>query len=327
MHSTCIPAAAETVSCRLAADTLDYEAGKRMRFLPVTLDNMPAVYFLLMQEKGRTTDFSFGGLAMWVDYFNYEYCIVRDTLFIKGVLEDDRSVVAFSLPVGTLPLRRAVNMLAGYCDARGLQLEFSAVPEYALEGFSQLRPRRIIELTDWGDYLYEAEKLATLSGKKMSKKRNHVNRFMSLYEGRWNFEPLTDDNCSEALAFMDIFDREGDDTRQARDERELTRRMLERFDILSEFVEGGVLRVDGKVCAFTLGDIKGDTLFIHIEKATRAVEGSYETINKLFAARMLDEHPELRYINREDDAGDEGLRLAKRSYHPVEMLRKFNIVF
>ena len=92
-------------------------------------------------------------------------------------------------------------------------------------------------------------------------------------------------------------------------------------------MHGAILMAEGKPCAVTVGDVKGDTLFVHIEKALREFPGSYEMINKAFAARMLELHPALRYVNREDDAGDEGLRQAKESYHPVDILKKYNVIF
>ena len=92
-------------------------------------------------------------------------------------------------------------------------------------------------------------------------------------------------------------------------------------------LEGIILESGGRTVGFSIGDIKGDTLYVHIEKATRNTNGSYEAVNKAFASRMLELHPELVYVNREDDGGDEGLRQAKRSYHPIEVLKKYNIVF
>lgn len=305
----------------------DIALGRHLRFSPVTAESMDTIVSFLNREKGRTTDFSFGGFFMWVDYFKYSYCIHENTLFIMGVLENNRAVAAFSLPIGELPLRRAVDMLRGYCMAHGLNLEFSAVPEYALEEFHSLAPTEIAELEAWGDYLYDAQKLATLSGKKMSKKRNHVNRFMSLYDGRWAFEPLTSDNYQEALSFLDVYAAQADKTPEALDELQLNRILFADFPAISKYVEGALLKVDGKVCAVTLGDIKGDTLFVHIEKALREIDGSYEAVNKLFAEHICAAHTEILYINREDDAGDEGLRNAKRSYHPLTVLKKYNIRF
>lgn len=287
---------------------------------------MPLIWNYLKRETGRTTDFSYGGLLMWVNYFKYEFAIVNDTLFIKGVLENHRDIPAFSLPIGKMTLPESVAMIRDYCNRHGILAELSAVPEYAVPELEKLGPSKIEELSDWADYLYDAETLATLRGKKMSKKRNHVNKFDSLYPG-WSIEKITRENVREAMIFMDKFDLEGDSGQMAVDERKLTRELLayvEKGDLIEK---GAILKVGGEVAGFTLGDVKGDTLFVHVEKCTRQFEGSYEKINKEFAAMMMAQYPEIKYINREDDAGDPGLRFAKESYHPVEMLRKYNVRF
>ncbi|MDE7159563.1 MAG: phosphatidylglycerol lysyltransferase domain-containing protein [Muribaculaceae bacterium] len=295
-------------------------------FSPVTHEAMAEIWPILEKEAGRTTDFSYGGLLMWVDYFKYEYAIVNDTLFIKGLVENDVTTPAFSLPVGGMPLADSVAMVRDYCRREGIVCEFSAVPEYAMPQMRALGPVREEELTDWADYLYEAAPLATLSGKKMAKKRNHVNKFLATNPD-WELVELTPANVSEAREFMDVFDLEGDATPMAVEERKLTRMLIDRVAEGDRYLRGALLKTAGKVCAFTIGDIKGDTLFVHVEKATRAVDGSYEMINKAFAEAVCGKHPEVKYINREDDAGDEGLRKAKESYKPVEMLRKYNVVF
>lgn len=295
-------------------------------FKPVTSESMKEIWPILKLEKGRTTDFSYAGILMWVDYFKYEYVIYDDTLFIKGVVESDLSVPAFSLPVGKLSLKDSVELLKEYCDTHNLDLEFSAVPEYTLAEMKELNPKRIEPLADWGDYLYNAQPLSTLVGKKMSKKRNHVNQFIRTYP-EWRAEIMTSVNADDAMNFMDVFDLEGDTTEMAKAERELSRRLISLLKAGDKNLEGMILYVDGKVAAYTIGDVKGDTLFVHVEKATRSVNSSYEMINYIFAKAMTEKHPEIQFINREDDSGDLGLRMAKESYHPVEILKKYNIVF
>lgn len=299
----------------------------KLLFRKITPEDMPRIWNILKEEKGRTTDFSYGGLLMWVDYFHYEFAIVNDTLFIKGRVESDISKIAFSLPVGKLPLPLCVNVLKEYCKSHNLPLILSAVPEYAIGDITLLSPSKIEQLSDWGDYLYSAQTLATLSGKKMSKKRNHVNQFINKYQD-YKFEKLTLENVDEIMDFMDIIDSEGDNSEMAIIERNLNRKMLNIIKSSDENLIGALLRDNtGKILAFTIGDIKGDTLFIHIEKASREVAGGFEMINKCFAEEMLRLHPEIEYINREDDSGDEGLRRAKESYHPLEILQKYNVVF
>lgn len=301
-------------------------AGNLPEFQPVTAESMKLIMPFLEAEQGRTTDFSFGGLLMWVDYFKYEFCIYRNTLFIKGLVEDNTSLPAFSLPVGNLSLSESVSLLSEYCRQRNIRLEFSAVPEHAVAEFAALDPVRVQELEAWGDYLYDIDSLSQLSGKKMAKKRNHVNRFIA-DNPEWRVEPLVPQNVDMALLLMDVYDKEADGAPMEGIESCLSRKML---GLISDGItgfEGALLISAGRPVAFTIGDVKGDTLFVHIEKAARSVAGSYEMINKCFAQMMKEKYPELRYVNREDDSGDEGLRQAKLSYRPLTVLRKFNIIF
>ena len=83
---------------------------------------------------------------------------------------------------------------------------------------------------------------------------------------------------------------------------------------------GGVLRVNGNVVAFALGEPAcEDTFVVHIEKAYSEVEGAYTMINQLFVEHACKGY---QYVNREDDAGVEGLRKAKLSYKPALLLKK-----
>ena len=298
-----------------------------LEFKKITHRDMPLIWKYLEMEKGRTTDFSYAGLFMWVDLFKYEFAVYKNTLFIKGVVENDRSLPAFSLPVGSLPLKESIEVLKQYCSEQGISLELSAVPEYALVELNTLSPVKVELLEDWSDYLYDAQMLASLKGKKMSKKRNHVNNFI-LHNPEWSFQPLDATNAEEALKFMDVYESEADETFMARKESRLSRLMIRMLEEGDPVMHGGVLYSSpGHICALTIGDVKGDTLYVHIEKATKSINGTYEMINKEFASHVLEVHPEVKFINREDDSGDEGLRRAKESYHPVDLLKKYNVIF
>lgn len=296
-----------------------------LNFKPVTHASMKEIWDILMHEPGRTTDFSYAGVLMWVDYFKYEYAIVDHTLFIKGVVENDRSIPAFSLPIGAMQFSESIALLRKYSEQMGIPLIFSAIPEYALPMFRTLKPRKIEELTDWSDYLYEAESLAFLKGKKNGKKRNHVNQFFNNFPN-WKMIALTPENTRLAMEFMNKFELEGDNTVEAAAERALTRRLIEYIAEGDDVLKGALLIANDEVCAISIGDVKGDTGFVHVEKALRAFPGSYEMINREFANYLLTNNTGLKYINREDDAGDPGLRLAKQSYHPLTLLKKYNII-
>jgi len=63
---------------------------------------------------------------------------------------------------------------------------------------------------------------------------------------------------------------------------------------------------------------------VHIEKAEALIDGAYPAINQMFSQSVSNE---FRYINREEDLGIEGLRKAKRSYHPAFMIEKHIVKF
>lgn len=296
-----------------------------LRFRPMTVDDIPVVRPFLEKNIYRTCDYTLGGMFMWVDYFNYEYCVYDDTLFVKGISENHPDKVAFSLPLGKLSLARSVELIKEYCEANNLQLTFSAIPAECADELAALCDGQVERLDQWSDYLYSAEALATLTGKHYSKKRNHVNRFFLDNPG-CRLEMITADNLAEAKSFVGRLDVSGKEDVDVADYE--LHQCLDVLDHIDDYLfDGAVLRdASGDICAVTLGEVIGDTLYVHIEKMNHQVAGAGETVNKLFAAEMLRRYSGLRYINREEDMGDPGLRYAKESYHPVAVLEKCNVM-
>jgi hypothetical protein len=170
--------------------------------------------------------------------------------------------------------------------------------------------------TNLFDYIYSAEKLATLSGKKLHAKRNYINRFEAAY--KWSFRPISEANIEDCRLLDRLWARE----RATEGEEAVIDRVLTEYRELS--LDGGVLYVDEAPIAFTLGErVCRDTFIVHFEKAVAEIEGAYPMINREFVRHVLDKYPEIRYINREEDMGLENLRKAKRSYHPEFMVEKY----
>lgn len=307
------------------------EVGKLPHFLPIDTIAMEKIFPFLNLHDEHSCDFSYGGILMWVDMFDYEYAIYNDTLFIKGnvPIEGEKTVhrPAFSMPLGKMPLNEAVEMLKEWCKHEDVDLEFSSVTPQASEMLMSLGAKEKIELPSWEDYIYDASSLATLAGKKLSKKRNHVNQFKNIYKD-WKFHIMQTTDVDNIRGEINkAIEKEASQSKEARNERIFSDRLLEEIKIGNDHLHGGVLTVNNEIVAYTIGDIIGDTLYIHVEKAERSIAGSFEMINKCFAEAMLCHHPGLKFINREDDAGDPGLQHAKNSYHPLYILKKYNIKF
>jgi len=171
---------------------------------------------------------------------------------------------------------------------------------------------------DFCDYLYDAENMKNFAGRRYSGQRNHINRFLKLY-GEYQFHKITPENLGRVLAFYEWFRQEyHKDSEFAQEESEKIIELLTHYETYQ--VVGGFITVDENIIAMAIGEKVYDTLFVHIEKADIRYHGAYQMIVREFARAYADET--VRYINREEDMGDEGLRTSKLSYHPLQLLEK-----
>lgn len=287
-------------------------------FKQITLSDVGALRPYLRAQY-RSCDYSVLGVFMWADRFGYEYKTEDGVLFMR---ERSRhgGEYDYLLPTGEGSLCDRVRALR---EAVGAGLTMSLVPEDALGELRQEFSFTAVEEPDIADYMYKAEDLAYLAGKKYSKKRNLIHQFEKLYPD-YTLEPITNEN-SHRIAECCAHDwSDAGLSELAIYENDHTREVLE--DFAAYGCTGYALHVGGEIAAFCIGEVMGDTLIVHIEKGKREYKGAFQMINCLFAKTEL-ERCGIQYINREDDVGDEGLRRAKQSYFPEYMLKKFRLEF
>lgn len=293
---------------------------EEIQFKRAELEDRELISRYFEQYTSRSCERTFANVYLWSRQFPVKWAIVEDTLVFKS---QDEAHLAFAYPVGEKEsIKKVLKILMEYSREQGEAFQlYNVTPEH----FAQIEewyPGRfqIAYNRDIADYVYETEKLATLSGKKLHGKRNHINKFKALYENRWTYESVTKDNVEDCFQ-MALKWRNQNGCEEDQDKRSeicVTLNALRLFEELK--LKGGVLRIDGEVVAFTLGEpVCPDTFVVHIEKAFSDVQGAYPMINQQFV-----EH-ECRgylYVNREEDTGAEGLRKAKLSYRPVFMVEK-----
>lgn len=175
------------------------------------------------------------------------------------------------------------------------------------------------------DYIYDADQLKNLKGKRFHKKKNHLNRFLRTYEGRFEYRTINCTNMKELDIFYQIWleNRGFEDIQDTIQSEDIGVRNVFRncFELDCRF---GSVYVDGVLQAFSIGtyDPTIECAFIHTEKANTKISGLYNYINQQF---LINEFPEAKIVNREDDLGQEGLRKAKLSYRPIRLEEKYYI--
>ena len=286
-------------------------------FNPIKLEDKALFDQLLTRGHRGALEYNFTSNFIWREIYRLQFARFQDSLIVMSNEEDP----SFIFPSGMEDVAPAVYAIADYVKARNLPLVFNTLLNEDREKLEAAFPGRFLIEPDRNDYdyVYEAKRLISLSGKKLSGKRNHINRFM--VETRdWGYEAITRENLDEVHEMSLDWCRKAGcrDNEELFDESCAVEQAFKHFFQLE--LTGGLIRADGRVIAFTMGQpLNENTYLIHIEKAYHDIQGAYQLINQQFAAANCEGY---QYINREDDSGDEGLRRAKLSYDPALLVEK-----
>lgn len=293
-----------------------------IQFTRVKLSDKPWMDRIIASENARNADCNFTNIFVWDETFHQYVAEYNGRLLIRLMYHGEPF---YAFPVGTGNLVPVINALHEDAERHGTRLMIRGITAKNKKLLDESFPGRFefAAETDLFDYMYSVEKMTTLSGKKLHGKRNHIHRFEEAND--WSFEPLTAENLPECAALEELWasDREMD---KIRGEALALRRVFTHFNDLK--LEGGILRSSGKAIGFTIGErLNSDTYIVHFEKAIAEIQGAYPMVCREFSKFVHEKHPDVLFLNREDDMGDENLRRAKRSYYPEEMVEKFTAVW
>lgn len=290
-----------------------------INFQTLTLNDREQFEQYLLDGTERGCEYSFANLYLWG---RQKAAIVHNQLVLFS--QFNRRTV-YPYPAGAGDKKPALDAIIADAEERGIPCRITGMNQESIAYMEKEYPGlfRYHCDRDSYDYVYDINDLADLKGRKYQKKRNHYNRFRDNYP-YYTVEPLSAQNLSTVTQMVQQWyeDRirenpEGD----YHMERAALSKALAHYVPLG--MEGLVLRDGEHVLAFTLGSrLSEDTFDIHFEKARQDIDGAYTVINCEFARYLRAAHPELRFLNREDDLGLDGLRKAKLSYYPHHLVEK-----
>jgi len=292
-------------------------------FEPVALgDKERITRRLSMFPDNEASEYTFTNLYIWGGADNIEWMDTGDFMLLrtwpKGVLH---YLMAFAEDDF---LEEALDTAVATAKADGQRFSMHSLPAWYRDKLDLLTPDRFLIEREarLDDYIYSASDLIELKGKKYQSKRNHINRFMSVYGDRYEYRPYTPDMARACMEIHDNWLSTQEITVELENERTSVERAL--FHAGELDVTGGVILVDGKPEAFSIGErLTNDMAVIHIEKANLRIPELFSLINREFTTHAFSS---LQWINREEDMGNEGLQRAKQSYHPVRMIEKYRAV-
>ena len=273
----------------------------------------------LRQGSHRGCSYGFTNLFLWG---RQSAAVVQDHLVLFSHFDGH---TMYPFPMGEGDVKPVLDAIIADSQKRGIPCRITGMTEKETAILEELYPKRFRYHCDRDsfDYVYDINDLADLKGRKFQQKRNHVNKFEASNPD-WEIRPLSAENLEECEKLTQRWYQrrmEEDPHMDLLMEQNAIRRAYLYYDQLE--LEGIALYVQGKMVAMTMGSLLDDeTMDVHFEKADVDVQGAYAAINRAFARYVREKYPNVKYLNREDDTGNPGLRQAKLSYHPHHMVEK-----
>jgi len=289
-------------------------------YKPIELGDRAIFEDFFSLDPPRISELTFTNLFMWRYRYRDVWRVWQDCLLVIFQPEGEPP---FGLqPVGPGNKRKALAEICRDLQKVSSEVRVCRVDEDFVHKQVDDQNYEVIEDRDNSDYVYLADNLIKLPGNRYHSKKNHLNRFLKNY--RFEYRALSAELIELFLSLQEAWCelRECDQNPGLCEENVAIHEALTNHQALG--FKGGAIIVDSKVEAFTLGEkLNSDTAVIHIEKANPDIPGLYTAINQRFCT---EEWSEVKYINREQDLGVEGLRQAKLSYNPDHMVEKFTLI-
>lgn len=292
---------------------------EKINFHKISVQDREWMTQKLLEEQPESCEYTFVSNFVWRKSYRVEVAQYAGCGIIRYCKEGN---CMYSFPFGNGDKRAVLTSIKELCRESGCKLSMYPVTEKYRDQLIEWFPGEFFIKSDRDDfdYIYLREKLADLKGKKFHGKRNHIARFKDA--GDWSYEPITDENLEECRRMHRewiTFREDKWDSGVA----EETDALHEAFDHFNEFgLVGGLIRKAGEIVAFSIGEpLNDDIMVVHFEKAYPDMQGAYPMINQQF---VINECENYKYINREEDTGDPGLRKAKLSYYPDILLKKYS---
>lgn len=184
----------------------------------------------------------------------------------------------------------------------------------------QIDPNKLIQLNYYSNYIYLTETFKTFAGRKLQKKRNHLNNFV---KQNYNYELINLNDFKDKQILLEYIEnhnkryQNSDNFSEMQFYKDL---ILKEIDKTKNYI-GLVILINKKIVGVTICYLRKDICEIVLEKAEHEITGLYQF---LIQQNLIVNNINKKYIDRQDDAFIEGLRKSKLSYYPIITISRFS---
>lgn len=296
-----------------------------LNFKCLSLEDKEIIEKYIDKQTLESYEYLFSSLYMWRKLNNVKYAIIDDALVIEK--NEENKGTFYAKPQGYDKER--LTMLTDLLIERNLNYTdrdylFGDVDEEFIQDLKKYTDLKfdVIEDVDDFEYVYSTEELVELKGKKFHAKKNHCNAFEKSYQ--YTVKSISDEKT--ILDCLNLLHKWHEEVAVTVD-KEMLMEIDAIRDLFKEIqhldLKTIAIYVEDELTAFSVGEIVNEKMaVIHVERGEINYKGVYAFINRKF---IIDSFSTTQFINRQEDTGNEGLRKAKQSYHPVKMVKKYLI--
>ncbi len=294
---------------------------KDLEFVPIIPVNFSKYKAFWDVTPIHTSDYTLLNIWAWSEFYGLDWAFTNELCWIRQTRQQQR----VSEPCFWAPIGNWLSVDWKHIPLLDKGMTMYRVPEQLCSILTAVFPNRvhIEETPEQWDYVYSVEELLSLKGRKFDSKRNHLNAYKKQYGEDYRditvavipelinltIEWCKWKDCSQSLSL--------------KAESNIICTILDNWELFPD-IKGGMLYNNSDVLAFSIGEVLDkETMVVHIEKGMHDIRGVYQAINNCF---IKYECKGFTYVNREQDLGNEGLRKAKQSYHPISQLKKNKVI-
>lgn len=283
-----------------------------MNYEPISLKHKTLLKDRLKTVSVPLSEYSFPNLYLFRNTHKYELFEFADQYYVRGRTYDGKIYIMPTKDMRTCCVD-TLHKLQGECDF------FFPIHESWLEYFKDQGIEYDFRDGDT-DYIYTSEKMMTLKGRKLHKKRNLLKQFNERYKAvAYEMTPDRLEDTKYVLEkWLEISGLSKEDT-----DYYACCEAIEHYSDLC--ICGGIYYVNDDPVGFVIGEeLTENTYVLHFAKGLTTYKGVYQYLYNDFANILPKRY---MYINFEQDLGKMALRIAKSSYVPDVLEKKYRMRF
>lgn len=297
-------------------------------FKKVTIDDHNLIDSYMMKYGGGSCQHSFIAMYDMDGKYGDRYYEQDGWLYVLRTGLSHDNIRCYLCPMGDrgdrVGFKNAIKFILDDAHSHGAKAQFNTVSEADLKLIMELSGDcfEFKEARDSFEYIHYFDSLAHLNGPRFASKRQDIHSFFKRYGDKTRIDYIKPEYMDDLRAFQRRWMEQwklSEKPVHLDHEQEGIMNVLDHYEELG--VNGIIIFIDNQIRGYAYGVPISDGYWdVLIEKGDKEIKDIYRPLNTELVRMCCEGY---KYINREEDCGDPGLRQSKLSNKPDFFIKKY----